>query len=261
MKKNLTKTREFSKSLVKPPSRNMTRKHRRMKKDDPNDKTMDESAIDYEKDNEISEDLTDRPEGVNEDIGGYKVLDSDEEYDKINSDSETRDATNDTESMSLLSKYASDLSNPSSPASEYKSVDEPSDEDYMESPEITQESQVTSASEAASDLSNEAIDIPDMPNTSPKSLEQCENLQKTVTEAYDTPGSAFTENKIISTHEDVDDKIEQSVCDSTQGSKEMPEVLIRDNEGCSTQIDARISANNLQVDENGKSVIWTRYKL
>ncbi|CAB4005653.1 GON-4 isoform X1, partial [Paramuricea clavata] len=265
VKKNLTKTRDFGKTPMKPPGRSMSRKHRRVKKDDANDKNIDGNVVDYDKDNDITEDIADRPEEVNDDIGDNydKALDSDEDYDepidKINSDSETRENPNDTQSMPLLTKYTSDLSNPSSPASECKSVDDLFDEDYIESPETTQESQVTSASEGASDLSNEATD-PALSNASPTSLEQCENREQTEETPHIKVGNKHKKNDVISKPEDVDCSPDRIACGSTQATeetcKEGNEII--NIEECSDDFDNRISANNLEVDEDGKSVIWTR---
>lgn len=268
VKKNLTKTRDFGKTPMKPPGRSMSRKHRRVKKDDANDKNIDGNVVDYDKDNDITEDIADRPEEVNDDIGDNydKALDSDEDYDepidKINSDSETREIPNDTESIPLLTKYTSDLSNPSSPASECKSVDDPFDEDYIESPETTQESQVTSESEGASDLSNEATDVPALSNASPTSLEQCENREQTEETPHIKAGNKHQENDVISKPEDVDcspDRVTRGSTQTTEETcKEGNEII--NIEECSDDFDNRISANNLEVDEDGKSVIWTRYR-
>lgn len=275
MKKSLSKTREFGKTSNKLPSRNISRKHRRAKKDYANDKNMDENVMDYDKDNDITEDIIDRIEEMNDDVGDSydKALDSDEDYDeptdKANSDSESREITNDTESVSLLTKYTSDLSNPSSPASECKSVDDPFDEDYMESPETTQESQVTSASEAASDLSNEATDVPAMSSVSPESSQQCENIELSEKTAHlrtmnvDAEKEVYGENIKEVDAENIKYSPKRTACGSTQGGEDVcNDGNKRTNEEeCSNNVDQRISANNLEVDADGKSVIWTRYEL
>lgn len=265
MKKSLTKTREFGKASNKPPGRSISRKHRRAKKDDASDKNIDENVMDYDKDNDIIEDIVDRTEEVNDDAGDSydKALDSDEDYDeptdKANSDSESREITNDTESVSQLTKYASDLSNPSSPASECKSVDDPFDEDYIESPETTQESQVTSASEAASDISNEATDVPAMSSVSPESSQlECENLEQSEKTVHLRAMNADAEKEVVS---------ENVKCspERTGSTPSAEDVCNNGNERinkeeCSNNVDQRISANNLEVDSDGKSVIWTRYE-
>lgn len=192
---------------------------------------------------------------MNDDVGDNydKALDSDEDYDepteKANSDSESREITNDTESVSHLTKYTSDFSNPSSPASECKSVDDPFDEDYMESPETTQESQVTSASEAASDLSNEATDVPAMSSVSPDSSAQCENREKR-TRNVDGEKDVISDVKCAERTTSI--KVNEVAC--SEGIK------IIDKEECSNNVKEQISANNLEVDADGKSVIWTRYE-
>ncbi|CAB4015394.1 Hypothetical predicted protein [Paramuricea clavata] len=255
VKKNLTKTRDFGKTPMKPPGRSMSRKHRIMKKDDAhaNDKNIDGNVVDYDKDNDITEDMADRPEEVRDDLSIYLSI-------YLNSDSETREIPNDTQSMPLLTKYTSDLSNPSSPASECKSVEDLFDEDYIESPKTTQESQVTSASEGASDLSNEATDVPALCNASQTSLERCENREQIEETPHIKAGNKHQENDVISKPEDVDCSPDRVACGSTQATeetcKEGNEII--NIEECSDDFDNRISAHNLEVDEDGKSVIWMR---
>lgn len=270
VKKSLAKTREFGKTLVKPASRNISRKCRRVKKDDINDKNVCENVIDYDKDRDedITEDTIDRHEEMNgicddmRDSSG-KALESDEDdegyMDKVNSDSEIREVSHDN--VSLLTKYASDVSNPSSPGSECKSGDndDPFDEDYMESPGTTQESQVTSASEAASDLSNEALDTPTS-NHSPGSLAQCENMETTEgndkkphSEAHDF----HAKEAVVLKQQTEESSSSQRTCSTNVAEEVCAERSDKDE--CSNDLGRRISANNLEVDEDGKSVIvWTR---
>ena len=259
MKKNLTKTREFVKIAAKQPA--MSRRHRRMKKDDTSDKNNDENVMDYDKDSDMTEDTLERNGEVTDDIvDNYdKALDSDDDFDepadKINSDCETSEIQNDAE-MPVSTKYNSDLSNPSSPASECKSVDDPFDEDCMEFLEITQESRMTSASEAASDLSNEAIDVPAISTVSPDSLKECENAKQTEQTEDEKTSNTCTED-VISKPENIDCNIEGSTCEVLDETQEENCELTK-NEESSNGLGQRISANNLEVDEDGTSVIWTR---
>lgn len=275
VKKSLAKTREFGKTLVKPASRNISKKCRRVKKDDINDKNVCENVIDYDKDRDedITEDTIDRHEemnGICEDMrdNGSKALESDEDdegyMDKINSDSEIREASHDN--ISLLAKYASDVSNPSSPGSECKSGDndDPFDEDDMESPGTTQESQVTSASEAASDLSSEALDIlPTTSNHSPGSLAQCENME--TTEGLDkkphSEANGFHAKEVVVLKQEAENSSSSERTCSTNVAEEVctERSSVIDKNECSNDLGKRISANNLEVDKDGKSVIiWTR---
>jgi hypothetical protein len=260
VKKNLAKTREFVKTATKPPT--MSRKHRRVKKDDTNDKNIDENVIDYDKDNEMVEDPMEKSGEVNDDVvdNEDKALDSDDDdfnepADKSNSDCETQEIPNDSE-MPLSTKSNSDLSNVSSPASECKSVDDPFDEDYMESPETTRESQVTSASEAASDLSNEAVDVPAISTVSPDSLTQ---------RGHDRHSEKIPNTKTSDVCADVISKPENISCHPGGSTPHVineiheEESKITTNEKCSNDLGPRIFANNLEVDEHGTSVIWTRY--
>lgn len=269
VKKNLTKIREFDKTPVKPSNRNISRKCRKGKKDDENEKNggeKDGDNIDDAIDN--FGEVNDFPEDIEDNCD--KVLDSDEDYDdamdKIHSDSETLENFNDAENVT---KYASDISNPSTPASECKSVDDPFDEDYIDSPEASQESQITSASEALSDYSSEAIDMNPTLNDSPSSLGQCQNAAP-----RNEVRSENVESQIVPISESTRNGSEEKPDDSVQCARNIPENQnvddqcaqdIPENQNvvpvdeCSNDVRKRISANNLEVDENGKSVIWTRY--
>lgn len=256
VKKNLTKMREFFKEADKLNGKSMSsRKLQRIKKDEQNDKTNDEDVLDCEKDNDIGEDgLADCTDDL-----GEKALDSDDDYDetldRMNSDSETAEGANDTESNAPFTKYTSDLSNPSSPASECKSLGDPFDNDFLDS----QESQMTSASDFASDVSNEATDIPlSSLNDSPNSLDQSDDPPAIEEESILKRSDASMENK----------KAEGLSCSPGSTTSALLVSVEKDskeiNETCNQEEDTnecnvKISANNLEVDAEGRCVIWTRY--
>jgi hypothetical protein len=118
---------------------------------------------------------------------------------------------------------------------------------------------VTSASEAASDLSSEAIDVHAMSNASPDSFLQCENREKSEEAPHVKTRNVYTED-VLSKPENIDCSSEGTAGDSTQIAEELDkeESEIINSEGCLNDLGKRISANNLEVDEDGTSVIWTR---
>ena len=177
--------------------------------------------------------------------------------------------------MSPVRKYGSEQSNESSPASESVNAEDFL-ENNMESPATTHGSHMTSTSEGTSDLSNEACDVHPTSNTSimPADQYHCEELkgnfveEKTGVEVENVKLEISKEEEEIRSRKLTDNKGGRESYRNKRTSlfkeKTTGELINKESDVCREGEDKesefeRISANNLELDQNGKSVIvWTR---
>ena len=179
--------------------------------------------------------------------------------------------------MSPIRKCGSEYSNVSSPMSECKSVNNVDDFlENIESPGTARGIHVISASEGTSDISNEACDEPGLPNaglTTDNGYEYSE-LDKGRDLTGKDNEEVVEENKSCIGRKREREREERknylpeiiSGCSEENLPKEKQEETEGESEEKAHKVIGkkfeRISANNLELDKDGKSVIvWTRYVL
>ncbi|XP_046861141.1 GON-4-like protein [Xenia sp. Carnegie-2017] len=157
-------------------------------------------------------------------------------------------------------------SNHSSPSSECRSVYE-AFEDYMQSHETIHKNPLTSKSEVVNvseslDIKNDAVETPSLIGGSRADIDHCENGVFSSFENWNVrKDERSCSNQVDDEMSNSYEKKTRDILDVAENSHTKVEKVankVQIDTNASTNIQRKISAQNLQVDEDGKSIIWTR---
>ncbi|XP_046861082.1 GATA zinc finger domain-containing protein 14-like [Xenia sp. Carnegie-2017] len=239
-------------------------------RNDGEDETKDgdvERSNGYDERNDENVDVSEKYVDVTEESNELSLNNNDEIPDRMidsDDDVELDDDMLDQENNENEGVY--NQSNHSSPSSECRSVYE-AFEDYMQSHETIHKNPLTSKSEVVNvgeslDIKNDAVETPSLIGASHVDIDHCGNGVSSSFENWNVcKDERSCSNQVDDEMSNSYEKKTRDILDIAENSHTKVEKVankVQIDTNASTNIQRKISAQNLQVDEDGKSIIWTR---